>query len=394
MKLILHTNAPWAGSGYGVQTKHFAPRLTAAGHSTAVSAFYGLQGGALDWGDVKVYPAGHAPYGTDVGVAHARHFGAECVVALMDAWVLGPMVTDCKANGVKLIMWSPIDQGPVTPLVKDVALQADAFFAYSKWGTEQALEAGIEHARYVPLAVDTHAMHPIPKAEARKRVGLPDDKWIVGMVAANKCPYARKAWAQALEAFAAFVKTHPDAHLYLHTEITPAHGGWDIGRIIIDHGIQKHVTVVDRYLYHLGLDADHMASVFSAMDVLLSPSLGEGFGVPIIEAQACGTPVIIGDWTSMPELFGAGTIIGKEDAERTRTLQGGYWYTPHVPAITTALNEVYAGSYSAVAAREKACEYDADTVTTDILIPALAEFLEAPIPEPKPVETFEYAGAA
>jgi len=42
--------------------------------------------------------------------------------------------------------------------------------------------------------------------------------------------------------------------------------------------------------------------LYNAADVFLSPSKGEGFGIPIIEAQACGAPVVVTDFTSMPEL--------------------------------------------------------------------------------------------
>jgi hypothetical protein len=37
--ILLHSNAPWAASGYGQQTKLFAPRLRDLGHHVAISAF-------------------------------------------------------------------------------------------------------------------------------------------------------------------------------------------------------------------------------------------------------------------------------------------------------------------------------------------------------------------
>ena len=48
----------------------------------------------------------------------------------------------------------------------------------------------------------------------------------------------------------------------------------------------------DQYAFRLGYTPEMMALTYSMFDVLLAPSHGEGFRVPLIEAQACGTPVI------------------------------------------------------------------------------------------------------
>jgi hypothetical protein len=52
-----------------------------------------------------------------------------------------------------------------------------------------------------------------------------------------------------------------------------------------------------------------LAASYSACDVLLAPSHGEGFCVPLIEAQACGVPVIANDFSAQSELVGAGWVL-------------------------------------------------------------------------------------
>jgi glycosyltransferase involved in cell wall biosynthesis len=49
-----------------------------------------------------------------------------------------------------------------------------------------------------------------------------------------------------------------------------------------------------------------MAKIYSAMDVLLNPAMGEGFGITVLEAQACGTPAIVTDFSAMTEVCGGG----------------------------------------------------------------------------------------
>jgi len=55
-------------------------------------------------------------------------------------------------------------------------------------------------------------------------------------------------------------------------------------------------------------DAD-MAAVYSLAEVLLFPSLYEGFGLPPLEAMACGTPVIASNLTSIPEVVGDAAML-------------------------------------------------------------------------------------
>lgn len=64
-----------------------------------------------------------------------------------------------------------------------------------------------------------------------------------------------------------------------------------------------------RLLYAEGLDDEQLAAHYRGAVALAFPSLYEGFGLPIVEAMACGTPVLASSCTAMPETAGKGNAL-------------------------------------------------------------------------------------
>lgn len=67
------------------------------------------------------------------------------------------------------------------------------------------------------------------------------------------------------------------------------------------------------------VDEADKAALLSGATALLYPSLYEGFGFPVLEAQACGTPVLCADSSSLPEVAGEGALlVNAADSEAIR----------------------------------------------------------------------------
>lgn len=315
-------------------------------------------------------------YGNDTIREHLHMFdprGEGLVVTLMDVWVLDPSVW----AGLNLACWVPVDHEPAPDPVVNFFRNSDAIpIAMARFGEKMLKDAGLDPL-YVPHGIDTEAFRPHDKAESRKKLGLQEDAYIVGMVAANKGNPSRKCFAEAIEAFKAFHDRHKNARLYLHTEATGRFGGVDLPGLIHRVGLDpKTVIFTDQYrAVHFPNSEERMGEVYSCLDVLLAPSAGEGFGIPVIEAQACGVPVIVSDFSAQPELVGAGWLV---EGQRTYTAIGSWQVRPSVKDIFQALVKCHRRTErevenAAERAREKALEYDVDRVFTDYMLPALAE---------------------
>lgn len=75
---------------------------------------------------------------------------------------------------------------------------------------------------------------------------------------------------------------------------------------------------LERQVHFMGyVQKEHLPKFYNAAELFVFPSLHEGFGIPPLEAMACGTPVITSDRTSLPEVVGdAGIIVDPEDTSQ------------------------------------------------------------------------------
>jgi glycosyltransferase involved in cell wall biosynthesis len=398
LKLLWSSNAPFVATGYGQQTEIFTSRIQALGHDVALLAYYGLNGAPLEWNGLKIYPGSVDNWGNDVLAAYAaHHFGGGprdgWTITLQDVWTLvGPTLKE-----LRLASWTPVDHDPVPPAVVGYFQRFGAVpIAMSRFG-EDRLRAQDLNPLYVPHGVETDIFKSNPERMAiREALGMPQDAFVVGIVAANKgMAPPRKGWPEMFEAFARFREKRKDALLYVHSLRTESHGGCNLQYLARNVGLDPDkIMWVDQFRYVLGnITKQDMAALYSTMDVLLNTSYGEGFGIPIIEAQACGVPVIVTDATSMPELCGSGWVVPAERMwdEHHKAFYG----RPIVAEIITALEKAYhASAIRHREARKFALGYDADRVLQEYWVPALGalqEVLEPSEIQAEPVQ-FESVG--
>jgi glycosyltransferase involved in cell wall biosynthesis len=117
----------------------------------------------------------------------------------------------------------------------------------------------------------------------------------------------RKNLITLISAFAQLHHLQPNVKLYIGGSM-----GWKYGDIFAQvkaYGIEQAVTFLGR------IDSLELPQWYSMCDVFTYPSLYEGFGLPPLEAMACGAPVITSDATSLPEVVGdAGLMIDPTNA--------------------------------------------------------------------------------
>lgn len=388
MRILWASGAPWAraGSGFANQTNKILPCLSSLGHEVALFAWHGLEGGAMqtvmaNGQPLTIFPRGADRFGNDMVAAHARAWSADIVISFVDLWVLDGAQYSAQAR------WCPLFPVDCTPMpaadVSNLRQHATQPLVYSKFAERECWAANID-ARYVPhiLEVDTFTIGD--RRQARDALGWPHDAFMVTMVAANRNFPSRKAIPECLKAFAHFAREHSDALLYLHTKKADA-GDVDIPALIDQLGIAGRVAMPDSYTYAMGIPIEELRTIYQASNVLLNPAYGEGLGMPILEAESCGVPVITGDWSGQAEICFDGYLIDKPGMavegygfipQDYYLPHGGNHYAPPIGAIVEGLEWAYQAVDTPARRelrREKCLPYAADVVTREFWGPVLTE---------------------
>ncbi len=387
MKVLWHSNGPHAPTGYGTQTALFARQL-AAHHEVSISANYGLEAAPIVWNGIPVLPGLGGDHGNTTLPGHIAAMFDNPRDGLVFTLYDTPVFDSALFARYNVACWTPVDHEPIPPGVVAFFRGSQAIpVAMTRFGQEELAEFD---PLYVPHGINTEAYRPSNGAEMREEMDIPADAFIVGMVAANKGRPSRKGFQQAFEAFRFFRERHENAYLYLHTVLSPDYAsGEDLPALLDSLEIPEDVVrFPNQYsMVFSPLNSGQMASIYSAMDVLLNPSLGEGFGIPILEAQACGVPVIVTEFTAMTEVCGAGW---KVKGRPYWTAQKSWQSIADVGHLVDALEECHDLSDEARKALSEeaiahAAGYDARLVFEEHMLPAFAE-IEERIGDRRPVE--------
>ncbi len=348
-------------------------------------AMNGLDGRPLDWEGTLVLPSGMRQYSNDVIGPHARRvLGGDpgLVLVLYDAWAIDPAPLREFASA----LWAPVQSHPLPPSDRQFFEVSGAQpIAMSRYGERELQQAGLQPV-YVPHAVDTAVFRPHSedeRAAAREMLGVPADAFVIAIVAANKDKTPpRKGWGEQFQAFATFRKRHRDAVLLVHSLLDTG-TGVNLMKLAFDLGIQDSIQFTDQYAQIAGLyGPQDVAALMSCADVLSNCGYGEGFGLPVLEAQACGTPVVVSDGSAGTELCGSGWKVRTQPY--WHPFAESWWHAPLIDDIVKAWEKAYKRARDPQMrekAREFALGYDVETVMTQYWKPAL-EMLE------------QYAGAA
>lgn len=311
MAKILWISDAGVPTGFAHVTHSIGERLAAMGHEIHVLAI-GWQAENPYEGNLKLYRAeagpAHTYHGYDRTLEMVRKIKPDVIVVNEDApMVLARLVenrwdpTGEILKSAPIIAYMPAD-GHGMPKSWRQLKQITTVVPYTEFGAQMW-----DVTDYVPHGIDEafRALSADEKAAIREQFNIKPETFVIGRVDTNS---GRKDWGATWRviqrAFDMGLPAGGDETIALfHTTLREPHSGVDFPSIV-SRGRGKFAITNEK-----GWPIEDLNAFFNIFDVFLTTTRGEGWGLNIAQALACGIPVIATDCSSIPEVVGPGGLL-------------------------------------------------------------------------------------
>ena len=223
-----------------------------------------------------VYPDGYA------GVLLGRYFGR-------------PVVVSARGSDINLYANFPV----IRRFLRYTLEKADRVIAVCTALKEAIVKLNVPDGKVlvIPNGVDGNKFHPFPKEEARRKLGIPGDKRVILSVGGL---IPRKGFDLLIKALSILLKQARESNLHL-VIVGDGESRPELEQLVSSHSLNDHVVFAG------SVPHQDLFLWYSAADLFCLASSREGWPNVLLEALACGTPVIA------TNVWGAPEIIPSED---------------------------------------------------------------------------------
>lgn len=374
-RLLVISDSPSIKTGFGIQSNAIIQAGRAAGFDVHFLATSMVQKTKLPppYEERHGVPIWHCslPLGNEHLGFVLNHVRPDYIATLTELWMADSVIDYLGVLAPRMASWLTCESPEAEPdyfkllsmLHRRVFMSE--FGLASHGGAVESLKHKAGASLHVPHGVNGDVFRIAPPelvAQWRKTQGVPEDGFLVFHNGQNQ---KRKNTVGILHAWQQFVQWLPAGErgkvkLLLGTQpkvpILPAddvvsvraientinQGGWDLGRMMERVFSEEERKTVAFAPKGYGVTDDVIAAQYNAAHVHLLPSLAEGFGVPLIEAMACGRSNIASDNSTTPEICGEWGIKLECDEWNVEQSTGIVRPYPSAKSILRGLQEAYA----------------------------------------------------
>ena len=355
LKILMCSEASFIKSGFGTYTKELLNRLyQTQKYEIAEFASYGFVNDPRDvdipWkyyaNAVKENDSRHKEYSSRTDNQFGRwrfekvllDFKPDVVIDIRDYWMSSYQRFSPLRKCFHWILMPTEDSSPQQEEWIDTFLNADAIFTYSDWGADVLKKQSHNKINYIATAspgIDCNLYKPQNIANTRHKFGLSEEHIIIGTVMRNQkrklFPELFCSFRKVLDKLQASGDNKSASSLFLYAHTSYPDMGWDIPKLLKENNIAHKVlfTYICKNCKHVqcskfqgpnavcpkclnkslvmpsvtnGVTASDLVDIYNLFDMYVQYSICEGFGMPQIEAGACGVPIATVNYSAMVDI--------------------------------------------------------------------------------------------
>lgn len=359
-RILIANDAHWLGTGYGVYGKELLTRLHNTGkyeiaelccYATKemcekMDAPWKLYGNAVSLDKPQELKQKYSSNPTNsFGLwsfdQALLHFKPDIVFDIRDYWMYAFQETNTFRKYFKWIVMPTVDSAPQSKDWLITFTNMDYVIPYTKWAydtLESQCRSTIKLFPHIANAgVDLEAFKPPEdKKEVKKRLFRNENASVTGCVLRNQkrklVPNILKAYRNYLDRLIAEgnIELYNNSYLYLHTTY-PESSGWNLPELLLEFKMLDK-TIVTTCCTNCGsaypskfheavipcinckeqsavlpsvsnpIKTEVLSQIYQSFDLFLQVAICEGFGMPQIEAAACGVPIASVNYSAMSEI--------------------------------------------------------------------------------------------
>jgi len=344
-RILFVSEASYLNTGYATYSREVISRLQATGkYDLAEFSIYGTEDhkerSSIPWKNYPNMPNGSSQeQQEDYKSDGANQFGKwrfervcidfkpDHICSIRDWWMDSYIQHSPLRKYFNWIYMPTVDASPQNEEWIDTFSSADTVLTYSDWAVDVLKNANPNmNVKRSATPSASEEFKPVLDKNAHKvKMGINPDWKIIGTVMRNQ---RRKLFPELFEAFGKYLKETGEKNTYLYCHTSYPDNGWDIPKYLIDSEIISRVLFTyvcgncnnvsyshfadtvqpcptcGQFSSKLssvssGVSRSVLSNIYNIFDVYIQPASSEGFGIPVVEAAACGIPVMGTDYSAM-----------------------------------------------------------------------------------------------
>ena len=269
-----------------------------------------------------------------------RDTNASLIFFLQDIFIMEK--DPAKKISCPSYLWFPLHYDPIDTPTKVVLKKIDHVLSLCPSTAQRVKHQVGKESLVVPhiIGFDTPLGREYTKERIKEEFRL-NNKYVFGTITGNYEQSGRKSLDTTLLSFQLFHKENPNSILWIHAPTLNQPHIYEVSNMVRELGMDENSVKITENT----LDETTLQKFYLSLDCYVCGSCSEGFGIPQLEAQYMGVPVVTTQFGAMDDYCWNGVSVPYAHRKYNQ-LQHAWWVQPSVIGIAKGMEMIFQGDYN------------------------------------------------